>query len=82
MTREKEIEKAANKYANEMVTSFPATIKVCFAKGAEWADKTTLDKIKSLIKEWEHGTSAEAKYKVEAYKDLMEIIEIEKEDKE
>ena len=48
-----------------------------FLAGAEWADKTILNKIKSLIKEWELCTSAEAKYKVEAYKELMEIIEKE-----
>lgn len=39
-----------------------------------------IDENKSLIKEWELGNSAEAKYKVEAYKELIELIE--KEDKE
>lgn len=49
-------------------------------KGVEQGKKEIIDKIKSLIKEWELCTSAEAKYKVEAYKELMEIIE--EEDKE
>ena len=49
-------------------------------KGVRQGKREFLDKIKSLIKEWELCTSAEAKYKVEAYKELIELIE--KEDKE
>lgn len=30
--------------------------------------------IERLYKEWEHGTSAEAKYRCEAYKELLETI--------
>lgn len=37
------------------------------------------DKIENLIKEWELCTSSEAKYKVEAYKELIELIEKEEE---
>ena len=32
-------------------------------------------KIESLIKEWSIGNSAEAKYRVEAYKELLEFID-------
>ena len=50
-------------------------VEEAYYLGAEWADETILSKIKSLINEWGYGNSTEAKYKVEAYKDLIEIIE-------
>lgn len=40
--------------------------------GIEQGKKAVIDKIKSLIKEWELHTSAEAKYRMEAYKELLD----------
>jgi hypothetical protein len=39
MTREEQIEKAANKYVKDIVTPLPASLAVAFVKGAEWADE-------------------------------------------
>lgn len=49
MTREEEIEKEANRvsYNGEQYTSF--------IQGAEWADKTMIDKICKLLKDSEYS---------------------------
>lgn len=41
-------------------------------KGVEQGKKEMIYKIKSLIKEWELHTSTEAKYRMEAYKELLD----------
>ena len=39
MTRNVQIEKAANKYVKDIVTPLPASLAVAFKKGAEYADE-------------------------------------------
>lgn len=41
-------------------------------KGVEQGKKEMIYKIKSLIKEWELHTSTEAKYRIEAYRELLD----------
>ena len=56
MSREEQIEKAAERYMKGIVTPLPASIKTAFIKGAEWTDEhpTTewIDKACEWLKEY------------------------------
>ncbi len=43
-------------------------------KGKEFGKMEVIEKIKSLINGWSYGNSTEAKYKIKAYKELIEFI--------
>lgn len=49
-------------------------------KGVEQGKKEIIDKVKNLIKVWSYSHSTEAKYRCEAYKEMIDIIR--EEDKE
>ena len=50
-------------------------VEVAFNAGADIAFKIVKTKLATLIKEWSHSDSSEGKYRLEAYKELLEFIE-------
>jgi len=50
-------------------------VNFVFLTGFEAAQKPIVLKLQSLIEEWSHNDSSEGKYRLEAYKELLEFIE-------
>lgn len=70
------LEVAALHWRMNNCPSSPDTIGA-FVSGAEWQKQQFVLKLESLCKEWHLHISAEAKYRLEAYKELLEMFKEE-----
>jgi hypothetical protein len=72
MTRKQEIMKAARVYANGIAQHLPNKIycEEDFSTGAEWADRTMIDKACSWLLEWETHQGEDIEV-VEQFKQAM-----------
>lgn len=49
-------------------------ISIAFLVACEAAQESIVSKLQSLIEYWSHNDSPEGKYRLEAYKELMEFV--------
>lgn len=78
-----DLEEAARQYRDEFLDKndndiSKYDIEDIFIAGAEWQKQQFVLKLESLCKEWHLHTSAEAKYRIEAYQELLEMLKEEK----